>query len=245
MHYTRLTGLGKISTSMVCVLSLILLTLSGIGYRVLASRLQLAIDSPITLPVPLRVFPTEIGNWMGKDVPLPKNIQRVAAVDDFLSRLYINRTDNQWANVYIPYTARPRTMMGHRPQICYVGGGWTHDSTEQSQVISSAGRTIPCLVHHFHKPAPQNDEIVVLNFYIVNGLFTNNENVFTGIGWRTPNIAGNPARYVAQVQISSVLESSVRIATKDMADLILDSFPDENGKVRVIEYVNTASNILK
>ena len=245
MHYTRLTGLGKISTSLVWVLAFILLILSGVGYRVLASRLKLLVGTPINLSVSLSAFPSEIGNWTGKDVPIPGNIQRVAAADDFLSRLYINRTTNQWANVYVPYTARPRTMQGHRPQVCYVGGGWIHDSTATSKVISLSGRTIPCLIHRFHKPAPQNDEIVVLNFYILNGQLTADESKFSGVGWRTPNIAGNPARYVAQVQISSILENSVRAAAKDMTDLMLDFFPDENGRVRAIEYANATSGVLE
>jgi hypothetical protein len=49
---------------------------------------------------------------------------------------------------------------------------------------------------------------------------------------------GDPARYVAQVQISSVLENFVRTMAKDVTDLVLDYLPDQNGKVRVAEYSN-------
>jgi len=77
-----------------------------------------------------------------------------------------------------------------------------------------------------------NDQKVVLNFYILNGQFTTEENDFSGFLGRRPNIAGDPARYVAQVQISSVLENSVRTAAKDMTDLILDFLPDRNGIVK-------------
>jgi hypothetical protein len=77
---------------------------------------------------------------------------------------------------------------------------------------------------------------VVLNFYILNGQLTANEDTFSGIGWRTPNIGGNPARYVAQVQISSVLENSARRATADMSELLLDFLPDANGRVRAATY---------
>jgi len=226
-------------------MAFILLILSGIGYRVLASRLKLAIENPINLPVSLSAFPSEIGNWTSKDVPIPGNIQRVAGTDDFLSRLYINRISKQWANVYMPYTARPRTMLGHRPQVCYPAGGWVHDITEHTKVVSKSGRDVPCLLHRFHKQAPNHDEKVVLNFYIVNGRITDDESVFTGVGWRTPNIAGNPAHYVAQVQISSVLENSARTAAEEMTDLMLDFFPDENGEVRAVEYIKASSNILK
>ena len=227
------------------ILAISFLLLTGAVYRATAFRLKLIVQSPIILPVPLKVFPLTINDWVGKDVPILENIQRVAGSDDFLNRLYVNKLNDQWATVYVAYSARPRTMLGHRPQVCYVAGGWVHDSTEQSQFISSAGRTIRCLVHRFHKPSPQNDEIVVLNFYIVNGRFTDDEGVFAGDGWRTPNIAGDLARYVAQVQISSVLENSVRKAAEDMADLILDFLPDKNSEVRATKYANAMSGVLR
>ena len=166
--------------------------------------------------------------------------------DDFLTRRYVNAATGAWADVYIVYcSSRPGGILGHRPRVCYPGGGWVHDSTEPSQFISQAGRKIPCLLHRFHKPAPAYEQKVVLNFYIVNGRITTDESAFSGPFGRRPNIAGDPACYVAQVQISSVLENSVRTAAKDMADLILEFFPDENGKVRAIKYINIASGIVK
>jgi hypothetical protein len=100
------------------------------------------------------------------------------------------------------------------------------------------------LIHRFHKPAPAYDQTVVLNFYILNGQITTDEDSFSGLFGRRPNIAGNPARYVAQVQISSVLEDSIRTTAKDITGLILDFFPDENGKVRATESIQTpAGNV--
>ena len=223
--------------------AVIALLLAGAVYRVAASRLGLIEKTPIALPVPLKTIPEKICNWTGQDVPLSEGIQRVAGNDDFLNRLYVNRSGDKWANVYVAYSARPRTMLGHRPQVCYVGGGWIHDSTDTSEVISLSGKTIPCLVHRFHKPAPQNAEIVVLNFYILNGQLTCDEGGFSGVGWRTPNISGDAARYVAQVQISSILENSVRAAARDIADLILEYFPDESGKVKATDYINPEKSL--
>jgi hypothetical protein len=236
---------GKMPVCLVWILAVFLLISSGITYRVLASRLKLVVGTPVELPVPLSVFPKTIAHWVGEDVPIPQNIQRVAGNDAFLNRLFINDLSNEWANVYIAYTAHPRTMLGHRPQICYVAGGWVHESTEQTKIISSAGREFSCLLHRFHRPSPETEDIVVLNFYIVNGWLTADERVFSGVGWRTPNIDGNPARYVAQVQISSVFENSVRSAAKDIAERVLDFFPDENGKVRAVEYVEPSSDVKK
>jgi len=233
MYNTNSIRLGRASNSLVLILALALLILSGVAYRISASRLKLVVETSIELPVPLTNFPMQTSGWVGKDVPIPLSTQKVAGNDDFLNRLYINKPSNEWANVYIAYSARPRTMSGHRPQVCYVGAGWVHDSTERTEVALNSGRKVPCLVHYFHMPAPGTEEIVVMNFYIVNGQLTNNEGSFSAVSWRTPNIAGNTARYVAQIQISSILENSIRLAAKDMTELILDFFPDENGTVRI------------
>jgi len=232
---------GKTPGWFVWVLAVLLPVFAGIAYRVLASRLQLVVGTPVMLPVPLSAFPKQVGNWAGEDVPIPANIQRAAGNDAFLNRLYTNAVSNQWVNVYIAYTAHPRTMLGHRPQVCYVAGGWVHDGTQPGEVTSSTGREFPCLMHRFHRPAPESEETVVLNFYIVNGQLTSDERVFSGVGWRTPNIDGDPAHYATQVQVSSILENSIRTAARDMAELILDFFPDENGQVRATKYAESSN----
>ena len=88
-------------------------------------------------------------------------------------------------------------------------------------------------------PAPMNNQKVVMNFYILNGKLTANEKDFSGLFGRRLNIAGDLARYVAQVQISSVLENSVRLMAKDIVDLVLDYLPDEDGNVRAVQYKNS------
>ncbi len=80
-----------------------------------------------------------------------------------------------------------------------------------------------------------NDQTVVMNFYVLNGKLTANEKDFSGILGRRINIAGDLARYVAQIQISSRLENSVRMMAKDVVDLILDYLPDQEGEVRAVK----------
>ncbi len=248
-YFVRMMRPGKISTWLIWILAVLLLISSGVTYRLLASGLELLFDTPISLPVPLNSFPTQIDNWVGRDLSIPattKEYMEENFADDFLSRRYINAANKTWADVYIIYcSSRPGGILGHRPRVCYPGSGWVHDSTESSQFISRAGRRIPCLVHRFYKPDQTHGQIVVLNFYILNGQITTDENSFSGPFGRRPNIAGDPARYVVQVQISSVLENSIRTAAKDMTDLILDYLPDENGKVRATKYTNTTADVLK
>ena len=113
--------------------------------------------------------------------------------------------------------------------MCFPAHGWIHDGTVTSEITSSSGRPISCLIHRFHKPAPSFQEIVVLSFYILNGQITLSENDFSGLLGRRPNVSGDPARYVAQVQISSVYENSIRTAAAQMADTILAFLPDQKG----------------
>ena len=239
MQDGRPKKLGKVSARFIWVLAVLLLVLSGITYRLLASHFELLFDTPISLPVPLSALPAQIGDWVGTDLPIPnitKDYMEKNFADDFLSRRYINAATRVWADVYIVYcSSRPAGILGHQPRVCYPAHDWVYDGTEPSQFISRTGRRIPCLIHRFHKPAPAYDQTVILNFYILNGQITADEDDFSGPWGRRPNIAGDPARYVAQVQISSVLENSIREAAKDMTDLILDFLPDENGKVRAAD----------
>jgi len=229
---------GKIHVLLVWLLAILLLVSAGAAYRVLSSRLK-RMQSGVSLPISLDAYPRRIGQWIGEDVPIPLNIQEVAGNDAFVNRLYKNKSNKEWVNVYIAYTAQPRTMLGHRPRVCYVAGGWIHDGTEPSQLTTRSGRELSCLIHRFHKPSPNYEATVVLNFYIVNGVFASDHKVFSGIEWRIPNIGGGPARYVAQVQISSLLENSTRSAAGDMADLILGLLPDETGRIKAVEYVGS------
>ncbi|MHC4113880.1 MAG: exosortase-associated EpsI family protein [Planctomycetota bacterium] len=235
----------NVSFLLIWILTAVTLVLSGAIYRTYATSLKLITNKAVGLPVPLRNFPFKINAWLGQDVPIPESIQRVAQNDDFLNRTYVNEVSGQWANVYIAYSGSPRTMLGHQPLACYVAGGWIHDDVRSSSFVSVEGTLIPCLLHRFHKPMPSHDEIIVLNFYILNGRLIANEDGFSGFGWRAPNIAGDPARYVAQVQISAALENSVRAAAIDITDRVIDFFPDSNGNVKAAKYTGAGARIMK
>jgi EpsI family protein len=222
----------------VFIIAVALLVTSGVLYRVAADYLGVITKKPIRLSISLSTYPYEFGDWKGKDIAISETVLRIAQNDDYLCRVYTNRKTNEHVNVYVAYTARPRTMIGHKPNICYQASGWVHDSTEKRSVVLPSGRTVPCLLHRFRRPAPNSEEVVVLNYYIVNGQLTTDEDIFSGVGWRTPNISGNPARYVAQVQLASVSEESVRMAARDMADILMPFFPagsDQSGTTLVTD----------
>ena len=215
-------------TICIFLFSIAIIIAGGFLYRKAARHLGFIVKTPVKLAVPLSGVPYELGDWIGEDVLLSESIQKVAQNDDYLNRTYKNNKTNEHVNVYVAFTARPRTMLGHKPTKCYPANGWVHDNTEETNIVSRFGISIPCLLHRFHRPAPDSGEVIVLNFYIVNGELTNDESIFSSIFWRTPNIHGDPARYVAQVQISSASENSVRVNAQDIADLLISLFPGKS-----------------
>jgi hypothetical protein len=238
-----------IGTLRIWMLAILLLISSSILYRGITSRLQVALRSPIKLAIPLSNFPKEIGNWTGTELPIRSSTKEYMErnfADDFFSRRYVNSQTNSWADVYVVYcSSRPGGILGHRPQVCYPSAGWIQDSTDESSFVTASGRKISCLLHRFHTPEPQYYETVVLNFYIVNGQITTQESDFSSLFGRRLNIAGNPARYIVQVQISSVIENSIREIAKLITEPLLDTFPDESGAVKIAGHMQQSGNDMK
>jgi len=216
------------------VMAVLMLITAGTAYRAAVARVPSDASATVKLPVPLKQFPLQVASWAGSDLPIPEttaDYMRQNFADDFISRRYVNASQGQWADVYVVYcSSRPGGILGHQPRVCFPAHGWIHDGTVTSEIASSSGRPISCLVHRFHKPAPAFQEIVVLSFYILNGQITLSENDFSGFLGRRPNVSGDPARYVAQVQVSSAYENSIRTATAQMADIILAFLPDQKGR---------------
>jgi hypothetical protein len=240
---------GKTPVWFAWILAVLLLVSGGVAYRVSGHKLNLLGEKPTALPVPLSDFPIQFGNWVGSEMSIPTTTREYMErnfADDFFSRRYINSADKIWVDIYVVYcSTKPGGMLGHRPSVCYPANGWLQETTEKSQFTSQKGRQIDCLVQRFRQPAPAIGEVVVLNFYVRNGQITTNESDFEGLLGRKFNIARDSSRYVAQIQISSVLESSVRKAAGEITDIILDFLPDENGEVSAAESIQPPSGKVK
>ncbi len=212
-------------------ISVVILAASAAVFHVYSAQMDRGLSVPVKLPVPLSDFPMQFGDWQGQKIELSEAVQEVAGNDDYISRYYRNQATYKSASLYVAFSGRPRYMKGHKPTVCYPAAGWNHEGTEKRKLITRSGKTIPCMIHRFHKIKPLDQEVVVLNFYLVNGKLTTDDRSFDGLAFRRPNIQGDPAQYVAQIQISSTNENSVLEAGRDWADEILRYFPDEEGRV--------------
>jgi EpsI family protein len=234
---TRCCGNEAATFVTAAIVAVVLLLGAGSAYRVYASRWQMSEDKHIELPVPLSKLPMQFDNWAGQDLEIEAGTEiymRKHFADDYVSRRYINAGEQIWADVYVVYCAtRIAGILGHQPRVCYPGNGWIWDSSTPSRFMTQSGRAVDCLMHSFHKPAPSLQQVYVLNFYVLNGRITVSEKDFSGWFGRKLNLAGDPARYVAQVQISSINEVSPKALASQMVDTIFAFLPDEDGQVAV------------
>jgi len=209
---------------------MILLITAGTGYRYTAARLDAISAKPVYLKTPLKDFPVKVGNWTGTDMEISETVLKAADNDDYLMRKYENSETGQSISLYIAFSARPSTMRGHRPEICYPANGWVHDNTTMGQVPLASGSDLSCLIHRFHKASPASGNVVVLNYYILDGNSVTNEDAFNGLKYRMVNYSRKAKRYVTQVQISSAMTNSVIAAASEFGDLISGFFPDNNAE---------------
>jgi len=227
-------GVGRIRIYWLAAVATLLI--SGAMYRGEFVRLHPS-EAVSALPsVELSVLPLEMGSWVGKDTALREEVVRAAGVDDSLSRLYVNKSTNQWANIYAAFSMRPANMVGHKPEVCYVSAGWVLEGTEEGRFRSVSGRELPCRLHAFRKIRPHDERIVVLNYYVLNGDVVCTEEAFSGVEWRGPNRSEGCVYYVAQIQISSVLENSARAFAEEVTEAMLSLLPDEEGLVKESRY---------
>jgi len=212
-------------TIIIWLFAIFLLVFVQGAYQITASRLNALAEKPVELESALSQFPYEVGDWIGEDLEVSETVLKVAGNDDYLMRSYTNSKTGQVINLYIAYSARPRTMRGHRPDVCYPASGWIHDGTDKEQICLSSGRKLASLIHSFHKPMPEVGSAIVLNYYILNGRVITDEDEFSGLMYRTVNLSGRPDRYVTQVQISAVMSNTVLAGAKDFSEIILNYFP--------------------
>ena len=210
----------------VSLLAMVLLIAAGTAYRQTAEHFRSLASQPIHLDAPLKDFPLNVGNWKGTDIPISETVLKVAGNDDYLMRKYLNSKTGQFVSIYIAFSARPSTMRGHRPEVCYPGSGWVHDDTGNADIKLPSGRNLSCMIHRFHKPAPAAENAIVLNYYILDGHAVTNEDAFSGLKYRMVNYSRKAQRYVTQVQITSTMTNSVMSAASDFGDLISTFFPD-------------------
>jgi hypothetical protein len=182
--------------------ALAVLISAGWAYRLLAQGIAATSGQPLATACPLASLPMRIGEWQGQDVPLDENMRQIAAEDDYVNRQYTNARLGRAVRLYVGYIGRPRSWLGHRPDLCYPAHGWKRISEEKFVVETEARGEVPGLLYEFRAPEAGGARELVLATYLVNGVYSNDSASFADVNRRAANLAGNSGAYVARIQIA-------------------------------------------
>lgn len=105
---------------------------------------QAALERSVALPRlplarPLATIPTQLGEWVGADVPIDPHILSESGADDYLNREYADPRDpRRRLALWINYSTLGYNLC-HTPEVCLPSGGFTKID---AQVRRSDGLTI-------------------------------------------------------------------------------------------------------
>ncbi len=205
------------------VVAVFLMLISGVGYRVLAARLEAPVNSLSISPDAFKKLPLHIGDWKGQDVALDEAIVRATDTDAHLNRRYLRQNALDSIGLYIAYGARARDLMPHRPEVCYTGAGWTLVDRHSMDLPLSDGIKLPCRILQFKRGTLNTEKTIVLDYYIVDGQYCGDVSLLRSKAWR----GSGTIEYVAQVQIiapfaaNQAADSEVR----SVSDFAIESAP--------------------
>jgi len=188
----------------------------GLAHRMLVGRLAAPVIATRIASDALERVPLQIADWTGEDVPLDEAIVRRTATDAHIHRRYSRRHEVESVLAYVACGVRTRDLMAHRPEVCYVGAGWTRTGRHPRELRLSDGTTLPCTVFEFSRGALNTAKIAVLFYYVVDGRYCRDLAEWQYRFWRIG--------YVAQVHIVASSETlTIEEAMRAVSDFAVDS----------------------
>jgi EpsI family protein len=188
---------------------------SGAGYWWLADRYARASESVPIPPGTLARLPLEIGEWIGRDVPLDAWTVRASDTDDHLNRQYTHTRKAQQAALWLAYGVRTRDLMPHRPEVCYPGTGWTFEDARDMKLTAADGAALPCRLLHFSRGGLRDERISVLSYYLVDGESSAD---VSAVRKRARQLDAQ-TQYVAQLQVTSPATQGYATADQAVTEL--------------------------
>ena len=183
-------------------LTLGILLLVGVGHRVLLARIDEAMEHSIMPLRPLTTLPLQLGSWEGVDLAMDANVLRVAGDDAYLNRAYAHERTGRSITLYVGYIGKARSVLGHRPDICYATHGYEEISRTKVTVASEGGAEIPGLLYAFRSPELGGPRVWVLANYLLNGRFVDDTDLLSDFNARGLDLFGRQTAYVARIQVA-------------------------------------------
>lgn len=212
-----------------------LMFLFGVAYRVVAARLDTSVDSAPISPETLARFPLQIGGWKGKEVPLDEAIVRATNTDAHLNRLYVRDGGLQAVSFYIASGIQARDLMPHRPEVCYIGAGWTLTDRRFVELPLGDSASLPCNIMQFSRGVLNPQKVAVLDYYLVDGQYCADVSLLRAKVWR----GSGSIRYVAQIQIVAPI---VQMRKADAAIQLVCDFATESAALTAALFDDREAN---
>ena len=205
------------------IVAVFLMFLFGLSHRILAGHFMASGEMPPIDPNALAKFPMEIGSWTGREMPLEEAIIEATDTDAHISRSYSRNNGLEAVAFYVAFGQRARDLMPHRPEVCYVGAGWTRDDIESVELPLGDGAILPCTILQFSRGPLIKSRILLLDYYIVDGSICRDISLLRSKIWR----GSGSINYTAQIQISVPILASqdIESAKETVSAFAVDSAP--------------------
>lgn len=202
-------------------LAAVLVFLYGLGYRILAKQLTAPVHTAPMTQATLAQLPLQISNWRGRDLELNEDLIRATDTDAHVSRQYSRHGTLESVWLWIASGVRARDLMPHRPEVCYTGNGWTVRERKVVELPLDDDGELSCNVYLFSRGGFHTERILVLYYYLVDGVYCQDVSLLRSQAWR----GSGTVNYVAQVQVVINVPSIMTVdsAQKTAMDFARDS----------------------
>ena len=201
---SRRSGSAPLGGLLIPALVILALLASGIGFKI--SWPAPPSRPPTPLRKPFKDFPTDFLDYKWRFGVLDEEVERVAGVDAYLKLRGFRKRDGSGADLYTSYVGMGTTMVEHEPQVCYGAQAWSlpykiiKAEIADLQVVIDKKGTIGPLPLNVYLFAKDVDHQMVVNFYCINGVYTNSRTAV-----RTE--ADRPGGFYAQTRVTLGLTS--------------------------------------
>lgn len=192
------TKINQKKVFIAAIVVIFLMFLFGLSQHILANKLLFTGEMIPIDPNVLATFPMEIGMWTGQEVPLDEAIIEATDTDARISRSYSRNNGLESVSLYVAFGQRSRDLMPHRPEVCYIGAGWTQAANQSDELQLEDGTKLPCTIMQFTRGALGQSKVMILDYYIVDGEFSRDVSLLRSKIWR----GSGAIKYTAQIQIS-------------------------------------------
>jgi hypothetical protein len=218
----KITNSSKMSVLAALVTAGILMIIFGFGYRVVADKLSIDTSSLVIDPEILKEFPIRIGDWTGTEIPLDEKIIKATDTDARISRNYSKLNSQSVVWFYVAFGVKARDLMPHRPEVCYIGAGWTLTEKSSVDLQTENGQVLPVSIIKFKRGTLNYEYMLVLDYYIVDGQYCRDVSLLRSKVWQGSGSVG----YVAQVQVvTPAATENMDISEKKVSSFAIESSP--------------------